>query len=99
MIITQVRFELDAPITLAEATRLFESTAPKYKGRAGLLKKYYVRSDDGLTVGGIYFWQSRDDADATYTDDWRRMVGEKYGAPPLITYFDTPVAVENCDLD
>ena len=95
MIITQVIFQLKEPISLEAATAIFESTAPKYKGRAGLERKYYIRSEDGMNVGGLYFWTSRADADTTYTEDWKRMVTEKYGALPVMSYFDAPVSVDN----
>lgn len=95
MIIAQVRFPRSEPISLEEVTAIFESTAPKYKGRQGLQKKIYTRSEDGLTVGALYFWESRADAEATYTQDWRDMVTSKYGTEPVITFFEAPVIVDN----
>ncbi len=95
MLITQVRFHLDEPISLEDATAIFESTAPKYKEHPGLLLKHYIRSDDGAIVGGLYFWDSREAADATYSGPWRDMVTEKYGTEPQIEYFNSPVMVDN----
>jgi len=95
MIITQVVFHLSEPISLQAATEIFESTAPGYRGHPGLRRKYYIRSDDGLRVGGLYFWESRRHARETYSDAWRAMVTEKYGAAPEISYFDAPVMVDN----
>lgn len=95
MIIAQVRFPRSEPISLEEVTAIFESTAPKYKGRQGLHKKMYTRSEDGLIVGALYFWDSRADAEATYTQAWREMVTSKYGTEPEITFFDAPVIVDN----
>lgn len=95
MIIAQVRFPRTEPISLEEVTEIFRSTAPKYKGRQGLQQKVYTRSEDGLVVGALYFWNSRADAEATYTDEWRAMVTEKYGSSPEITFFDAPVVVDN----
>ena len=95
MIIAQVRFPRSEPISLEEVTAIFESTAPKYKGRQGLHKKMYTRSEDGLIVGALYFWESRADAEATYTQAWREMVTSKYGTEPEITFFDAPVIVDN----
>ncbi|MFY0612552.1 MAG: monooxygenase [Hyphomicrobiaceae bacterium] len=97
MIIAQVRFPRSEPISLEDVTEIFRSTAPKYKGRQGLQKKMYTRSEDGMTVGALYFWESRADAEATYTDDWRAMVTDKYGAAPVITFFDAPVIVDNLE--
>jgi hypothetical protein len=95
MIIAQVRFPRTTPISLADVTAIFESTAPKYKGRKGLQKKIYTRSEDGLIVGALYFWASHADAEATYTAEWREMVTSKYGTAPEITFFDAPVVVDN----
>jgi len=95
MIIAQVRFELRESVSLEQITKKFESTAPKYKGRDGLVRKCYVRSEDGQTVGAFYFWKSRQHAEKTYTDEWKEMVRATYGAEPRITYFDSPVIVEN----
>jgi hypothetical protein len=87
--------QLSKPITRDEARRLFLSTAPKYQGVAGLVRKYYVLSQDGSTVGGIYLWNSRAEADAMYTESWRAFVREKYGTDPSVTYLDSPVVVDN----
>ena len=95
MITTLVLFTLPAPISLAEATRRFESSAPKYRGLPGLVRKYYVRAEDGRTAGGIYLWDSRAAAEAVFAGEWRARVEALYGAPPAITWFDTPVIVEN----
>jgi len=87
--------QLPKPITRDEARRIFLSTAPKYQGVAGLVRKYYVLSQDGNTAGGIYLWNSRAEAEAMYTESWMVFVREKYGADPSVTYFDSPVVVDN----
>jgi hypothetical protein len=46
-------------------------------------------------AGGIYLWNSRAEADVMYTDSWKAFVREKYGTDPLLTYFDSPVVVDN----
>ena len=93
--ITITTFLLPKPITRDEARSIFLSTAPKYQSVAGLVRKYYVVSQDGRSVGGIYLWNSRADAEAMYTEDWRAFVREKYGTEPSVTYFDNPVVVDN----
>jgi len=59
MITTLVQFQLPSPVSLAEATRRFEATAPKYQKLPGLIRKYYIRSEDGHIVGGVYLWSRR----------------------------------------
>ena len=93
--ITITMFQLSKPITRDEARGIFLSTAPKYQGVPGLVRKYYVLSQDGNSVGGIYLWNSRAEADAMYTESWRAFVREKYGTDPSLTYLDSPVVVDN----
>jgi hypothetical protein len=95
MITVITSFKLPKPITRDEARKIFLSTAPKYRGVAGLVRKCYVHSEDGGTVGGIYLWNSRAEADAMYTEAWRVFVREKYETEPSVTYFDSPVVVDN----
>lgn len=95
MITAMTTFTLAQPITREEARRIFLSTAPKYRGVQGLVRKTYLRSEDGVTVGGIYLWTSRAEAEALYTEQWRAFVGDKYGTEPTITYFESPVVVDN----
>jgi hypothetical protein len=95
MITVITTFRLPKPITREEARSIFLSTAPKYQGVAGLFRKCYVLSEDGSTAGGIYLWNSRAEADAMYTESWRAFVRQKYGTDPSVTYFESPVVVDN----
>lgn len=95
MIVTIVTFQLPQATTLAEITRTFEATAPKYRDIPGLLRKNYFLSEDGKRAGGIYVWVSRADADRVYTAEWRKFVEGKYGTPPSIEYLHSPVMVDN----
>jgi hypothetical protein len=95
MITTLVEFHLPSPISLEEATRRFEESAPKYRNLAGLIRKYYIRAQDGRVAGGIYLWESRPAAERVYDGEWRARVEQLYGAKPTITWFDSPVVVDN----
>lgn len=95
MIIAITAFNLLKPITREEARRIFLSTAPTYQGVPGLFRKHYVLSEDGLTAGGVYLWNSKAEAEAMYTEAWRAFVRGKYGTEPRVTYFDSPVTVDN----
>ena len=95
MITALVQFKLPQPMTAAKAREAFLGSAPKYRGAPGLIRKYYVLSQDGGTAGGVYLWKSRADAERMYTDEWKNLVRERYGALPSITYFDSPVIVDN----
>ncbi len=95
MITVIAQFKLPEPITLEAARQTFLSTAPKYKDLPGLIRKYYMLSEDGATAGGVYLWNSREDAERLYTEEWKSFVREKYGTDPSLTYSECPVVVDN----
>jgi hypothetical protein len=95
MITALVQFKLPKTVTKDEAKEIFLSTAPRYREVQGLVRKYYLLSMDGGTAGGVYLWKSREDAERVYTDEWKKLVRERYGAEPSVQYFQSPVIVDN----
>lgn len=95
MITALVQFKLPQPISREKAQEIFAGTAPKYRVTPGLIRKYYLLSEDGGTAGGVYLWKSRKDAEDLYTKEWGNYIREKYGTPPSVTYFESPVIVDN----
>jgi hypothetical protein len=95
MITAIVRFKLPANIDAAKAAELFQASAPKYRGLAGLVRKYYLFDAESRTGGGCYLWESCEAAERVYNAEWREMIAERYGAPPEISFFETPVVVDN----
>jgi hypothetical protein len=95
MITALVQFKLPQPVSVDKAREIFLSTAPKYRETNGLIRKYYLLSEDGATAGGVYLWKSRDAAERVYTDEWKKFILEKYGAEPSVQYFASPVIVDN----
>jgi hypothetical protein len=95
MITALVQFRLPQPVTREKAQQLFVGTAPKYREATGLIRKYYLLSEDGGTAGGVYLWKSKKDAAGLYTKEWEKVIRERYGALPTVTYFESPVVVDN----
>ncbi|MFV0296069.1 MAG: monooxygenase [Hyphomicrobiaceae bacterium] len=95
MITAIVRFKLPATVKLDDARKLFQGSAPKYEGLAGLVRKYYLFDEASHTGGGVYLWESRAAAEKVYSAEWRKMITERYGAEPDILYFESPVIVDN----
>ena len=93
MITAIVRFKLPADVKAEQATALFEGSAPKYQGLAGLVRKYYLYAP-GIG-GGVYLWESRAAAERVYTPEWKKMIADRYGAEPDIQFFESPVIVDN----
>jgi hypothetical protein len=97
MITALVQFRLPQPVTREKAQQLFIGSAPKYREASGLglIRKYYLLSEDGQTAGGVYLWKSKKDAAGLHTKEWENVIRERYGALPTVTYFESPVVVDN----
>jgi heme-degrading monooxygenase HmoA len=94
MIVAVVRFPLPASMSADDAREGFEASAPRFQAMPGLLRKHYLRAEDGSVGGGVYLWESREAAEACYDDAFRARVKERYGDEPVIEIFETPVTVE-----
>lgn len=95
MITALVQFRLPKPVSMEQARAIFLGTTPKYHDTPGLIRKYYLISQDGSSAGGVYLWESREYAECLYSDNWKAFMLEKYEAHPHVTYFDTPVVLDN----
>jgi hypothetical protein len=94
MITAIVRFRLPQGTSLDAAKAMYEKSVPNYTGAPGLVRKYYLFGEDRIG-GGVYLWESREAAERMYSEAWRKMITERYGAAPEITYYETPVIVDN----
>ena len=95
MITALLQTRLPKPVSKDEALEMFRNTAPNYQGKPGLIRKYYLLTEDGHSVGGVYLWESREFAEQVYTDEWREYVKQTFGEYPSLTYFETPLVVDN----
>ena len=76
----------------AQQRALFAATAPAYLEIPGLLRKYFIGSE--CRAGGIYEWRSREDAEAFYTEAWRKRITDTYGTELRIEWYDAPCVVD-----
>jgi hypothetical protein len=95
MIAALVTFKIDGAISLDEAVNKFNTTAPNYRGKAGLISKAYIYREDGGVLGGFYLWESREQAEAQYSEAWQAKATEIYGVAPEFQYFEAPVFIQN----
>ena len=95
MITVVVQFSLSKAINTKTAHELFLSGVDTYINLPGLVRKYYLNDPENGIAGGCYLFESRVAADNLFTGDWYQMVESKYGAPPSVMFFDSPVIVDN----
>ena len=73
----------------------FLEVAPHFQHPSGLMRKYFLISEDGKTGGGVYLWKSMEQARAFSEGVLRSMIKEKFKVEPSIEYFEAPVIVDN----
>ena len=93
MIVAIVRFPVSPAMSIDEATKSYVASAPSYQSLPGLLRKHYLLGEGGSVGGGVYLWDSREAAEAVYTDAWRERLTDRFGAAPSVEYFESPVTV------
>lgn len=90
-----VNFTLPEGKTEEELVAGFESSTALYRDVPGLLRKYYLLSEDRRTGGGVYIFETRADAERVHDEVWRARLRERMGVEPDVRYFDSPVIVDN----
>jgi hypothetical protein len=92
--IVVVQFDLPKR-TEEQAVKGGSSTAPIYRGLAkkGLIRKDYLNGESG--TGGVYLWDSRQSAEAWFTEERVAELTQRFGARPRLTWYDTHVTVDN----
>ena len=93
--VVSVQIQLREPLSSEEARRLADETAPKYKQTPGLVRKYFVRGEDGLSWGGIYLWETRGHAEVLFDEEWQARVTDTYGSPPTMRWLDCALVLDN----
>lgn len=93
MITAIVRYKLPASIKRAECLAHFRKIAPGFGKIDGLIRKQFIWSENGV-AGGVYQWDSIEQAKAFYQGPWLDGIVERYGVYPEIEYFVTFAVAE-----
>lgn len=94
MITTLVQIPLPGSVEQEQVFATFNDLAPNFRKVPGLIRKYFTLSDSN-EVGGVYLWEDRSAAQTYHSEAWRSRVQSIYGAEPKVTYFASPVIVDN----
>lgn len=94
MIIALVNFPLPASMSFAEYQAKMLATVPRYQGIPGLLRKSYIFDGTRNLGGAVYTFQSREDAEACFSEDFVQRITAAYGKPD-IRYFESPILIDN----
>jgi hypothetical protein len=89
-----VRYKLPPDIDYEACRAHFHKVAPGFRDAAGLISKHFICSDSG-SAGGVYQWETLEDARAFYAGPWRREIIDRYGMEPHIEFFDVFAVTDN----
>jgi hypothetical protein len=73
----------------------FQAVAGNYLGVPGLIRKYFGFTEDATGVIGIYLWETKQAAEAFYSEKWMAGVIERWGAAPVKHEWVVPVVAES----
>ena len=94
MITATVRYQLPAHIDYNACLAHFSKIAPGFREVRGLISKHFIWSESGW-AGGVYQWQSIEDARAFYSGPWLAGIVERYGMQPQIEYYTVFAVTDN----
>ena len=94
MITVIVSFKISTDLNAEAVKNKFLETAPMYKDVDGLIRKNYLLDIEKHTAGGAYTFETREQADKWFDQERIDWITERYSKPEL-TYYDTPVLVDN----
>ena len=76
-------------LILKKINELYKKRAPEYEKLQGLIQKYYVKTEDGKRLGGIYVWDSKESMEKFSNSELAASIPNTYqvvGEPEKETY-------------
>ena len=95
MITEIVTFEITKAMKRERVIALFEESAEIWRAYKKLHRKNYLYDPESGIAGGVYTWDSIEDAREAHGEAFRARVAETFGSTPEFRYFETPVVVQN----
>jgi hypothetical protein len=83
-----VRYRLPPSISREDCRAHFHQITTDFVGVPGLLSKHFICDAEGVIAGGVYQWESLEQAKAFYGGAWLEGICNRYGAPPEIEFFE-----------
>jgi hypothetical protein len=93
------RFAVPAEVNASDMRGDFAQAAPAFRNVPHLLRKQFLLSPDGRTAGGIYLWENEEAARTFMQQRIAPMIRDKFRVEPTIEFYDSPVIVENVELE
>jgi len=93
-----VAFEYGDDFDRDRVVKVASEAGPMFRGMPGVIYKFFTVDDAARRATNFYLWESREAAEAFFTDELRAMVVGLYGVDPVISYVDVLEVIDNSSL-
>jgi hypothetical protein len=94
MITVIVNFKIAEDVDENAIKQKFLETSPMYRDVSGLIRKNYLIDIERHTAGGVYTFDNLENAKMWFDQERINWLTNRYSSPS-ITYFETPIVVDN----
>ena len=94
MIIVIVTFKISPDITESILKEKFMESSGLYKGTQGLIRKNYLSDIKNNIAGGVYCFDTFDNAKNWFDDDRIDWLTQRYSKPE-INFYNNPIVIDN----
>lgn len=95
MIVELVMFDNPPGLERAAELEAARAVVDKWRANPDLLRKHFMRSEDGKVGGAVYVWRSRAAADTAHGPEWQAAVKARTGSAPTRQFFELFMVVDN----
>lgn len=95
MILTVIDYTLPVAATRTAMLEKFQRAEAKFRGLAGLERKYFCYDETTGRGFSGYVWTRRSDAEAFFSPQFIAGFETSFGAKPTIRYFDALMVIDN----
>lgn len=95
MIGVNVTFAYDGDLDRDRVVNVADKARTMFEGMPGLRFKFFTFDEKQRRATNFYVWESREAADAFFTDELRQRVTGLYGVAPQIDFVEIAQIVDN----
>ena len=94
MIIVIVTFKISSDITESILKEKFMGSSSLYQNTPGLIRKHYLSDVKNNTAGGVYCFDTLENAQNWFDDERIDWLTERYSKPE-INFYNNPIVIDN----
>ena len=94
MIMVIVTFKISPEITESTLKEKFMESSDLYKDTPGLIRKNYLSDVKNNTAGGVYCFDTLENAEHWFDEERIDWLTQRYSKPE-INFYDNPIVIDN----